>query len=344
MTAPLRSDALWRQTPETRERILRLATEDVATATAADNIRHLEQAKQAHLTGAVERLHFDASAHPLMGYPDLATATGPMLPGQLWTVLARPENGKTTLLMNLASRWVDQEIGVAYFPTEEEPEAATLRFAAVRSGNAPAHVMAGEWERIGGAQAQREVQRELDGLVARPIYFDGERRPTLGDIRRICRTAECMGLPIVMLDHFHRMAADDGPNQVATMTETVRQIKSVAVETERIVVMAAQVRRTNDPLAQFLPPSADSGKNTGALEEESDVMLGLYRPLKRGVTQAQLTAFKQGELERDAVSRPHTMGVKVVKHRRNADLSGRSVFLHVERGMVWSAMPEDRES
>lgn len=29
----------------------------------------------------------------------------------------------------------------------------------------------------------------------------------LGDVRRICHTAECLGLPIVMLDHCHRMAA-----------------------------------------------------------------------------------------------------------------------------------------
>jgi hypothetical protein len=36
------------------------------------------------------------------------------------------------------------------------------------------------------------------------------------------------------------------------------------------------------------------------------------------------------------VIRPHTMGVKVLEHRRNGDLAGETVYLHIENGLVAS--------
>lgn len=338
------NDALWQAPAVVRRQVVDLVASDRETPEevrlTAQAMAAAEDAKALHLTGALDRMTLDTAECPTLEYADLVAATGPMLPGQLWTVLARPENGKTTLLMNLASRWINRGIGVAYFPTEEEPEAATLRFAALRSGNAPVHVMAGEWDRIGGAQAEREVRAEVEALRSRPIYFDGASAPTLADVHRLLRVAEGMGLPVVLLDHFHRMAVTDGPNRTASLEQTVRRIKTLAVETGRIVLMAAQVHRSNDPLQQFLPPPADGGKGTGAIEEESDVMLGLYRPLKRGLEKRDLARFHEGDLSRDDITRSHLMGIKVLKHRRNSDLSGRSVFLHCERGILTNCWPD----
>lgn len=302
----------------------------------------LADAKYAQISDAVTRLGETHADAPTLHYPDLVGATGPMLPGQLWIVLARPANGKTTFLLNLGNQWLGQGRGFAYFGTEEAADAALLRFAAIRTGNDPAAVVAGEWDKVGGGpitggkigQAQEEVARELGRLERQPVYFAPETRPALSDLRRVAFEAVDLKLPLMVVDHFHRMAIPETQNQVGTMAETVRRIKQLAVETGLIIVMAAQARRASDALQRFHPPLAESGMGTSALEQEADVVLGLYRPLKAGLDRQQLNAFLAGELDEHEILRPYTMGIRVLKHRRNSDLSGRTVYLHCQWGML----------
>jgi hypothetical protein len=139
-----------------------------------------------------------------------------------------------------------------------------------------------------------------------------------------------------VLDHFHRMAVLDGPSPTAQLAETVRRIKQLAVDTELTIVMAAQAKRGADPMHRFYPPPSDGGLGTSALEQECDVMVGLYRPLQKGIERGAIAKFLAGELQQSEVIRPHTMGVKVLEHRRNGDLAGETVYLHIENGLVAS--------
>jgi replicative DNA helicase len=308
--------------------------------------------KRGQLDRAVERMKVPTDGLPTLRFPDLEKITGPMLPGQLWVVLARPENGKTTFCMNVGLKWVmtPPRIGFAYFGTEEGAESQQLRFASLLSGNPAAEVLAGEWHKIGGEDAEREIQSALLdinlGEYAELVFFCEETRPRLGDVKRAAEDAVKLGLPVLVLDHFHRMAVPESHNQVATLAETVRQVKQLAVETGLVILMAAQAKRAAEgSLARFLPPLAESGMGTSALEQEADVMLGLFRPIGmwdeekrdyRPLTRGELSAFERGELEQGNVLIPNTMGVKVLKHRRNADYSGRIVKLHCERGLLAS--------
>ena len=298
----------------------------VETTTLAD-------AKGAQITGAAAELTADYSDRPTLGYADAVRCTGPMLPGELWTVLARPENGKTTFLLNVGARWLSRGTGFAYFGTEEMPETAFRRFAAIRCGLNPGHVVANDWHLL-GHDARDQVARELGRLRAAPVYFAPDTRPTLGDVRRAALETVRHGLPILVLDHFHRMSVPESANRTASLEETMRRIKQLATETGLVFLMAAQVHRTGDPLQKFHPPTQDGGKGTAAIEEESNVMLGLYRPLKRGLERGDLERFRTGEIEEAVIAEKHTMAVRVLKHRRNGDLSGRTALLHCEGGLV----------
>jgi replicative DNA helicase len=295
---------------------------------------------------ALERMDLNTDDAPTLGFQDLVQVTGPLLPGQLWVVLARPENGKTTFCLNMGLKWITSRPphGFAYFGTEEGPDSQQLRFAAMLSGNPPAEVVAGEWHKIGGDDARREVQDSLveinRGRYGDLVFFAEETRPTLGDVIRAADDAVALKLPILVLDHFHRMAVPETPNHVSTLAETVRRIKELAVETGLTILMAAQAKRMEGSIGRFLPPNPESGMGTSALEQEADVMLGLFRPLAkpdgRPLSKTDLTAFERGEIDQASVIQPHTMGVKVLKHRRNADYSGKIVKLHCERGLLAS--------
>lgn len=300
--------------------------------------------KRGQLLRVLDRMDLDTTGAPTLAWPDLASVTGPMLPGQLWVVLARPENGKTTFCMNVGRKWVESPapVGFAYFGTEEGPESQQLRFAAMLSNNPPAEVVAGEWHKIGGEEAKREVHAALyeinKGKYKDLVFFAEETRPSLRDVTRAAHDATRLGLPVLQLDHFHRMAVPETPNQASTLAETVRRIKQLAVDTGLVILMAAQAKRTEGTIGRFLPPNPESGMGTSALEQEADVMLGLFRPLAKPdgkpLGKPDLLAFERGELDQADVIQPHTMGVKVLKHRRNADYSGRIIKLHCERGLL----------
>lgn len=300
----------------------------------------LEDHRFKHIADAKRRMCEDTSGAPNLGFPDLVRATGPMLPGQLWTVLARPEQGKTTWAMNVGVRLTRQGHGFLYFGTEESPDAAALRYVGIMTGNHPGRVVAGEWDEIGGDDAKREITRALDTLGESRVYFADETRPSLRDVEKAAEQAVARGVPVLILDHFHRMALPDTPNLTATKAETVRRVKELAVTTKLTIVMMAQAKRGDGPLAKYMPPSAESGMDTSALEQEADVMLGLFRPFKPGVDRKDEEAVKRGEKPDTDILRPHTMGVKVLKHRRNGDLSGRIVYLHCQDGQLAGLIPE----
>jgi replicative DNA helicase len=310
----------------------------------------VEQKREQH-DRVIDRMDMETDGRPDLAYPDLVDVTGPLLPGQLWITLARPENGKTTFCLNLCRKWITEHPrhGWVYFGTEEGTETQILRFAAMLSGNPPAAVVAGEWRSFCKTeneivQAQREVllaiQDITSGKYVDHAFFAEATRPTLLDVRRAAEEAVRLGLPILVLDHFHRMAVPESENTVATLTETVRRIKHLAVETGLTILMAAQAKRV-EGLSRFMPPNPESGKGTGGLEEEADVMLGLFKPIGvpdgtkfRPLTKGERDAYERGELNQDQVLQPHTMGVKVLKHRRNGDYSGRIIKLHCEHGIL----------
>jgi replicative DNA helicase len=313
--------------PELRRHLHLVGCEDIVAAAEG-----LETAKAEQMDAAKERLHADYTDAPTLGYPDLVQVTGPMLKGQLWIVLARQKNGKTSFLMNIASRWLGKRIGFAYFSTEEAADAAMLRFASIRTGHNPGDVVAGKVD----GEVIREVEREIERLHSEPVYFAPDTRPSFPDIKRVADAALALNLPVLVLDHFHRMAVLDGPSPTAQLAETVRRIKQLAVDTGLIIVMAAQAKRGADPMHRFYPPPSDGGLGTSALEQECDVMVGLYRPLQKGIERGAIAKFLAGELQQSDVIRPHTMGVKVLEHRRNGDLAGETVYLHIENGLVAS--------
>src|SRR5690606_18662633 len=164
-----------------------------------------------------------------------------------------------------------------------------------------------------------------------------DTRPSTGDLRRVAAEAVALGLPILIIDHFHRMAQPDLQNQTATLAESVRQIKEIATKTSLRIVMAAQAKRAREAEQQFDPPPSDGGLGTSAIEQECDVSVGLYKPRRQGSkkqTSQRMRAYLAGEIDVDQVLMPNTMGVRVLDHRRNGDPAGRRAFLVHQQGKL----------
>jgi hypothetical protein len=93
---------------------------------------------------------------------------------------------------------------------------------------------------------------------------------------------------------------------------------------------------------RYLPPQPGHVFMGGHKRQIASGMLGLYRPLKRGLDPEIMRDFQRGELEPSDVCEPNTMGIVCMKHRLFGKYEGRRVYLGVERGKVIEIPEQDR--
>lgn len=294
-------------------------------------VEDLEAERARNAEGAAALLTADRSDDPGFGWRDLDRLTGPFLPGELIVVLARQSMGKTTFALNTMARPKHRARGFVYFATEEQSSAAQLRYAAILAG-----VHAGD--AVAGALThddKRRVAKVLADLRKVPAYFRDMPRPNVTDVQRAALAAREAEIPLVVVDHAHRMAlGGGGEHRTAAIEDAIRGLKTVAVDTQRTLLLMAQAKRPSGRLDQLSCPTMHDALGSSAFEQEANTMVGLFKPLSRIVQRGERDDYNSGQLPVTDLLRPHTMGVEVLKFRRNGDRVGARVMLHCQDGLL----------
>lgn len=278
---------------------------------------------------ALDLLTTERSHEPGTGFLDLDRLTGPFVPGNLVIVLARPSMGKTTFAMGVASRPAWRERGFVYFPTEEEGAAAQLRYAATLAGCHPGSAVAG----LLHADDQRRVARAMGQLDGRHVFRD-LARPTTAAVGAACYEAAERGLSLVIVDHAHRMALAETESQRVSLENVIRQFKDFAVQAQVTILLLAQARRAEGEVGMVSCPRVSEGLGTSAIEQEGDTVLGLFKPLARPLDRGQRADYDAKVRPISDALLPHTMGVEVLKFRRNGDRVGDRALLTCRDGQL----------
>ena len=298
----------------------------------------LIQLRHDQLAGALKAGDRDYTNAPRWGWMDLAKMTGPLLPGELWIVGARPANGKTSFLLSWAGYLEMVGVRFLYIGMEMSPETLRRKWAAMRCGLNPDYVLANEWTQL-PSDAKARVNEDLEDQSARGLAnFAPGRRIDVNALREWVEIAAGTGCAVVVVDHFHRMAHTGDWFQ---MSETVRAAKEYAVDRDIVLVMAAQLNRGGrDVMEPYTPPPLSALKQTGALEEESDVVLMLFRSMKSGITRNDMTQIREGLADITQWVDPNVMGVVCRKHRRSSTAQDHAIRLTLgPSGMVENYMP-----
>jgi replicative DNA helicase len=149
-------------------------------------------------------------------------------------------------------------------------------------------------------------------------------------------TARDLGARVAIVDHLHRIALD-GRNVESETRGMMRRLKDAAERLDMILLCGAQLNRgERDPLKRYLPPLETDLRNGGSIEEESDVVFGLYLPLRPDVTRAQIAAARarEGGTSINALRWDGMTGVRILKHRADGSAVERDVFLAYEHGRL----------
>jgi replicative DNA helicase len=297
------------------------------------------------IVDAIYRLHEDTTKYPKFPWAKLAKLSGPMCPGDLIMVAARTGGGKSLFLQNLFDSLIVSGMRGTYIGLEQSPDKLRTKWACLRAGIAPRLVMAADEERgsIEWHNAMDLVQRELAWQKTDPIrqlaHFSATRMINARGLKQWTEWAVDLGCQFVIVDHIDRVEHGDGKNAFHEMSRTIRLAKELAEKHGIIMLLASQVSRPGDTLEKFMPPSLHQLRGGGTKEEESDTVLGIYRPLKPGTTDKDLKAVRQGTRGTDTVIEPNTMGVMLLKHRLDGPVANQVVHLHVKHQRVFD-MPE----
>lgn len=284
----------------------------------------------------------DTAGSPRWAWRELDQLNGPMLPGDMLVVGAVRGNGKSALLMSQLDAFAESRMPTLYLPLEIDPDQCRRRWAAWKLNLDVRAVIRGEWESVGGAQARQAVEHVLTEQEQRfpHINFAPPKRITLAKLVDWCRWAQReYDARVVMIDHLHRMDfGADSANRRVTVTDVVRRLKDLARELGLVLICAAQLNRSSDPLDAFVPPLLSRLKESAAIEEEADVALMLSRRLRRDIPGDWKDQLRMGRITERDIADHGTMVVTCRKHRLDDDAYNGKVLLRVVNGRVEGRM------
>jgi replicative DNA helicase len=202
--------------------------------------------------------------------------------------------GKTSLALNMAvAAAKDEKLPVALFSLEMTKQElverllaseAMLDASALRRGV----VKEKDWEKIGNAMGK---------LHELPIYLDDSGAPTVTEIRsRLRRLKSSSGLAIAFIDYIQLVrpaASIKAQNRNEELSEICRTLKATAKDLGIPIIALAQLNRAVEARAIKKPMLSDL-RDSGALEQEADIVTFLYRDVyynKEQSPEPDLTEF-----------------------------------------------------
>ena len=229
----------------------------------------------------VSDLHGGATPSGLLtGYPDLDETLGGLQNSDLILLAGATSTGKTALAMNIVeSAVIKYGVPSLVFSLEMSLQQITLRFAASLSRvplgrlRNPATLNELDWPRLTSF---------VQIVSSAPLYIDSTTALTPSAIRARCRRMKReQGIGLIVIDYFQLLASDDPraarmQSKATVMADVSRALKLLAMELDVPVLALSQLNREG-ARQDNKRPQLHHLRDTGALEQDADVVLLLFR-------------------------------------------------------------------
>ena len=210
------------------------------------------------------------------GFVDLDSMTRGFQPGDLVIIAARPSMGKTSLVLNIAQYVALQpEHTVGVFSLEMSKESLFLRLLTSEAQIDSHRLMSGT---IGQKDYSR-ISHALETLSAMRLHIDDTASLGVLEMRAKARRlqAEQKGLSLLVVDYIQLMSGRGRfENRTLELAAISRSLKGLAKELNAPVVVLSQLSRAPEARADHRPQLSDL-RESGALEQDADVVLLIYR-------------------------------------------------------------------
>lgn len=210
------------------------------------------------------------------GFIELDKVLSGLQKANLIILAARPGQGKTAITLNMAQFIATQEKKpVAIFSLEMSKEELVDRFLV-----AQADVDA--WRLKTGKLSEEDFTKLSDAmgqLAEAPIFIDDTPGLNLSEMRSKARRLHMEhGLGLIIVDYLQLV--DPGrkvENRVQEVSIVSQALKNLARELNVPVLAASQLSRAVEQRGERRPQLSDL-RESGAIEQDADVVMFLYRP------------------------------------------------------------------
>ncbi len=256
------TDLLFNET----ERILKLANQGLIDATAIDELV-LEEFEK-----FLERINNPGESGIPTSFESYDMLTGGFAESDEIIIAARPSAGKTSLALRFMLNLAANDYPCAFFSYEMSKSQLMQRLFAMQSKVNLAKVRTG---RVSEEEYER-VAKAANSIGKLPMYFVYDSTASVTEIvneaRRLIRK---YNVKVIFVDYLqlipHRM-------ELATLElgNITRRLKNLAVSSGVVSVVLSQLNRQVENRQDKRPMLSDL-RQSGSIEEHSDVVLMLYR-------------------------------------------------------------------
>ena len=232
------------------------------------------------LSSTVKRIE-DMAANPgsIIGVPsgiiDLDKLTAGFQNGDLIIVAGRPSMGKTALALTIArNAAIENKSATAIFSLEMSSDQLGQRLLTSEARVDNALVRRGspniKWKNINIASGK---------LAQAPLYIDDTPALSILDLRsRARRLKREKNIELLIVDYLQLMQGPkNSENRQNEISQITQSLKALAKELDIPVIALSQLSRAVEQRTKKEPLLSDL-RESGAIEQDADVVIFLYRP------------------------------------------------------------------
>jgi replicative DNA helicase len=210
------------------------------------------------------------------GFTKLDELTSGFQPGELIIVAGRPSMGKTAFCLNVArNAAVDAKVPVGFFSLEMTDQQLALRLLCAEArvdahGVRTGHLADNQWQKLSMC---------VGNLAEAPIYIDDSSAISTLEVRaKARRLKKEKNIGMVIIDYLQLMQgprnAENRQQEISTIT---RSLKALAKELDMPVIVLSQLSRAVEVRGGERRPLLSDLRESGAIEQDADVVLFIYR-------------------------------------------------------------------
>ena len=259
------------------------------------------------------------------GFPTLDRVTYGWQPSDLIILAARPSVGKTAFALNLARN-------AALHPTK--PTSVAFFSLEMSSGQLVQRILSAESEiwlekisrgRMEDHEMQQLYTKGIQRLSSAPMYIDDTAALNIFELRAKCRRLKNKhNIGMVIIDYLQLMSgsSDKNTNREQEISKISRDLKGLAKELQIPIIALSQLSRAVESRKEGdKVPQLSDLRESGAIEQDADMVMFLYRPEYYGITANENGESNKGETH-----------VKIAKHRNGSlDTVKLRALLHIQK-------------
>ena len=254
------------------------------------------------------------------GLQRLDALTGGWRGGQLIVLAGRPRMGKSATMLHFARAAAIAGVPVCVYSAEMLNTQLAGRMLVGGSGVNSGSFRTGDID----ADSWHELERAAADLSAMPVYLNDRANITIGAIRSQCKAMHRRGrCGMVIIDYLQLLdtaSRNTNSTREREIAAASRSAKLLAKELDVPVILLSQLSRKVEERTDKTPLLSDL-RESGAIEQDADMVLFLDRPAMYGRT--EIDAGRYGTISAEGVGLLH-----IAKNREGA--TGSIVFRHNE--------------